>query len=130
MSRYVTPDDSDDPGELRYRLYRLCECIACDGIGKINEKSGDFGIKVSRCAECRGEGRQRELVATATDPESLGVAVVTLAREGDFEECPIGILDTQPEPGGKKWLVKPWLPSARNVSDAGRTLQQARKGKT
>jgi hypothetical protein len=81
-----------------------------------------------RCPDCRGEGRTRDLVATASDAESLGVALVTLAREGEWEGCPIGILDTQGETG-QKWLVRPWLPSARNVSDAGRTLARS-KGKT
>jgi len=83
---------------------------------------------VGRCSVCRGEGRTRELVATCGTPEALGVALVTLAREGEWEGCPVGILDTQGEKG-EKWIVKPWLPSARNISDAGRTLSNARKGK-
>lgn len=63
----------------------------------------------------------RELVATAEDSAAVGAAVVTLGREGEFEDCPIGILDTQGEVG-KKWIVKPWLPSARNRRDAAREL--------
>ena len=125
--RYVTAEPE------RYVLYRLCECTTCEGTGKdgiaLEKRHPDMAptwTKVIRCEDCRGEGRTRDLVATATDPESLGVALVTLAREGEWEGCPIGILDTLGEPG-EKWLVRPWLPSARNISDAGRTLAKARK---
>lgn len=116
-SRYVTGEDE------RYRLYRLCECTTCEAKGKVRVGGNQF----VRCLACAGEGRTRELVATATDPESLGVALVTLGREGEWKDCPIGILDTEGATG-EKWLVRPWLPSARNVSDAGRTLAQS-KGK-
>jgi hypothetical protein len=74
-----------------------------------------------RCGECRGEGRVKELVATAGDAAGVGNALIHNAREGKFAECPIGILDTEGETH-QKWLVSPWLPSPRNVSDAGRTL--------
>ncbi|HEY1309261.1 MAG TPA: hypothetical protein VGF24_37235 [Vicinamibacterales bacterium] len=53
------------------------------------------------------------------------MAICTLAREGEFDECPIGLLDTQGETG-KKWLILPWLPSARNVSDAARLLAKSK----
>lgn len=97
MTRNVTPDPSDDAGEERFALYRLC-----DG--------------------------ERQLVATCATPEALGVALVTLGREGEFDECPIGVLDTMGETG-KKWIVRPWLPfpTPRNLSDAGRTLAKGRK---
>lgn len=120
-SRYVT-DEAE-----RFALYRLCECTACEGTGKVQD-AWPAGT-VPRCQECRGEGRTRDLVATCATPEAVGVALVTLGREGEWDECPVGVLDTMGEPG-QKWIVKPWLPSARNVSDAGRTLQTARKGKT
>lgn len=114
----------------RFHLYRLCECASCDGTGKDDRA---IAIRHARCEACRGEGRTRDLVATCATPEAVGVALVTLGREGEFDECPIGILDTMGyledvEVQGGKWIVKPWLPSARNVSDAGRTLRQARKG--
>jgi len=59
------------------------------------------------------------------------VALVTLGREGEWTDadgtpCPLGLLDTEGEKG-KKWLVLPWRPSPRNVSDAGRVLGSARK---
>ena len=123
MTRYVT--DEPDPRE-RFALYRLCECNACDGIGKtrvLNHMEPSM-----RCWKCRGEGRTRDLIATCATPEAVGVALVTLGREGEWDDCPVGVLDTQGETG-KKWLVRPWLPSARNVSDAGRTLARS-KGKT
>ncbi len=127
MSRNVTAEP--EPRE-RFALYRLCECAACNGHGKIIARgSGSLQVRLSlgRCPECRGEGRTRDLIATCATPEAVGVALVTLGREGEWDECPIGVLDTQGETG-KKWLVKPWLPSARNVSDAGRTLARS-KGK-
>jgi hypothetical protein len=126
MSRNVTDDQQGDAGEERYRLYRLCPCAACNGSGK--DPDPIDGRTSMRCPDCRGEGRIRELVATATDPQSVGVAIITLGREGEWDECPIGILDTQGETG-KKWLVSPWQPSARNVTDAARTLAKS-KGKT
>lgn len=123
-SRYVTGGSSsashdsmtpaDEAQEPRYRIYVLCPCQLCNGNGK------DGGL---RCPECRGEGRERRRVAECETEQALGVALVTLGREGEFEECPVGVLDTQGEVG-KKWLISPWLPSARNVADAGRTLGQ------
>lgn len=116
---------TDDPE--RYRIYRLCECTACEGTGKVR---GGMDMDARyRCRKCRGEGRTRDLVAACGTPEALGVALVTLGREQEFAGCPIGILDTAGDTD-EKWLVRPWQPSARNVSDAGRTLQAARKGKT
>ena len=109
--------DADD----RFRLYRLCPCENCGGRGRIVLTSG----RENRCKTCRGEGRSLELVATATDPESVGVALVTLCQEGEFEECPFGLM-YRPEGQTGKWLLKPWLPSARNISDAGRVLRSAR----
>ena len=110
----------------RYALYRLCECTTCGGSGRESGPTPEGGFRSARCSVCRGEGRTRDLIATCGTPEALGVAIVTLAREGEWEGCPIGILDTLGEPG-EKWLVRPWLPSARNISDAGRTLANARK---
>jgi hypothetical protein len=129
-TRYVTGEDE------RYRLYRLCECTTCSATGKVSglTETQTLGIAVttvtypqftSRCPDCRGEGRTRELVATATDPESLGVALVTLGREGEWTDCPIGILDTEGATG-QKWLVRPWQPSPRNVSDAARVLAKSK----
>ena len=115
----------DDPRE-RFRVYRLCECSICGGSGKIDTVPVGGGVitKGVRCPECRGEGRTRDLIATMETPEAVGVALVTLAREGEFEECPIGLLDTQGETG-QKWLIRPWGASPRNYSDAGRLLATA-----
>jgi hypothetical protein len=51
----------------------------------------------------------------------LGVAIVALAAEHEFDDCPIGILED-----GGGWLVKPWLPSPRNVSDAAKLLAKSK----
>ncbi len=51
---------------------------------------------------------------------------MTLAREGEFEECPFGLLDSEGETG-QKWLIRPWLPSARNVHEAAVTLAKSTK---
>ncbi len=139
--------------EDRFRLFRLCSCPECDGRGY-----QPFVVPRTRCQECRGEGRIRQEIATARTPEAVGVAIVTLAREGEFEECPFGLLDSTPEcetchgarylerswieyasdepcpdckatgvkPTGT-WLIRPWLPSARNVTDAARTLAKSKK---
>lgn len=105
------------PGiDLPFRVYRLCPCDACQN-GKI-----DGG---KRCPACRGEGRLLNLVAEAADAEGLGQAIITTGREDTYKECPLGVLERYPGEQGK-WLVLPWLPSPRNVSDAGRVLQGAR----
>jgi len=105
----------------RFSLYRLCECARCTGRGKIG--LGDHDM---RCPDCRGEGRVRQEVATCSSAEAVGVALVTLAREGEFVDCPFGLLDREGEKG-HKWLVLPWTASARNVRDAARTLARSKK---
>lgn len=161
MSRHVTPEH--DP-RSRFGLYRLCDCSACSGRGRIEEDRSSYPpYKAPRCPDCRGEGRIRQEVATAETPEAVGVALVTLARESEWEECPFGLLDREPscercggsgqepfnddidssqnpwvkvtcdecEGSGVKasgtWLVLPWTPSARNVTDAARTLARSKK---
>ena len=129
-TRYVTREASE-PSPERFHLIRLCDCTACGGTGKVlpPERGVAFHGRIwPRCENCRGEGRTRDLIATCATPEAVGVALVTLGREGEWDECPVGVLDTEGETG-QKWLVRPWLPSARNVSDAGRTLAQSKSGK-
>ena len=81
---------------------------------------------------CPGVEREKELLATCATPEALGVAIVTLAREGELEvdgqPCRVGVLDRQGEKN-HKWLIRPWEASPRNVSDAASTLARSRKGK-
>ena len=120
-ARNVTPREEEHPE--RFQLLRLCACSECDGTGRMEYESSATGNMVrERCAVCRGEGRTRQLIATCATPEAVGVALVTLGREGEWNECPIGVLDTLGEKG-EKWIVRPWLPSARNVSDAGKLLR-------
>lgn len=111
-----------DP-QQRFRIYRLCLCSECHGAGKTMKRphAGMAPVGPNRCPECRGEGRTLQLVATSGNAEGIGTAIFQLAHEGELEECPIGILED-----GGGWLVSPWLPSPRNVSDAGRTLADIR----
>lgn len=111
------PSHAEHDPRSRFGLYRLCACPACEGAGKVGHE---------RCAECRGEGRIRQEVASCETPEAVGVALVTLAREGEFHECPLGLLDREGETNAK-WLILPWMPSARNVRDAGRVLARSKK---
>jgi DnaJ-class molecular chaperone len=141
------------PNPERFRLFRLCECTSCGGNGKVHGiKPGESYATPPRCNDCRGEGRVRQEVATCESPEAVGVALVTLAREGEWDECPFGLLDQTPDcptctgaetglplmvnecpeckgtgvkPTGT-WLIRPWLPSARNVTDAARTLAKSK----
>jgi hypothetical protein len=106
-----------DP-QQKYRVYRLCLCPDCEGAGKVRRPR--VGGRV-RCGNCRGEGKVLELVATCADPPALGCLLVTLAEEGEFEECPIGVLID-----GGSWLIRPWMPSPRNVADAARVLAKAK----
>lgn len=161
MSRNVT--DAPDPRQ-RFALYRLCDCPTCHGRGQVNERDRDGEmIERHRCPECRGEGRIRQELAACESPEAVGVAIVTLAREGEWETedgqpCAFGLLDRMPpceECGGAgwdlqradgghrrvgchackssgvkptgTWLLLPWMPSARNVRDAARTLARSKK---
>lgn len=113
----------DDP-QQRYALYRLCPCERCSGSGR-NWTTLDPVHGHGRCEDCRGEGRVLEIVSTQPDPASVGVALVDLSREGEWDDCPVGVLDREGE-SGHKWIVKPWLPSPRNVSDAARTLARSK----
>lgn len=67
----------------------------------------------------RGEGAHRyrlyrlragdlALVASAPDPASLGLALVTCHNEGEFSRADdsVGCLDTLTDPG--VWLINPW----------------------
>lgn len=110
----------------RFSLFRLCECPTCKGTGKPETYYEHLGAtdKRNRCPECRGEGRIRQEVASAGSPEAVGVALVTLAREGEFEGCQFGLLDRMGEEG-KRWLILPWPQTARTLSAAGRLLRSS-----
>jgi hypothetical protein len=88
-----------DP-EQRYRIYRLCP----------------------------GES-EPELMWTCASEEAVGVAICTGGREGEFDpsngDCSIGILDTFAPPG-ERWILRPWLANAANLSAAGKMLGTAR----
>ena len=133
-ARNVT-DEAYDP-RSRFGLYRLCDCTACEGTGKglIDLNDGYGASRSGRCSDCRGEGRIRQEVASCESPEAVGVALVTLAREGEWLDengnpCGLGILDREGEKN-QRWLISPWQASARNVTDAARTLAKSKKRPT
>lgn len=50
-----------------------------------------------------------QLIATCASPEAVGVALCTLAAEGEFDRAAVGVLDTNgsdDKPGF--WVVNPW----------------------
>lgn len=50
-----------------------------------------------------------DLVATATTPEDVGVALITLGSEGEFEHSCAGILDTHGTEASKgTWVLNPF----------------------
>jgi len=116
--------DATMEGPEDYRLYSLCPCENCGGAGKVPDLTMS---SMGRCNTCRGEGRTLTLVATCGTKEAVGTALVTLAAEGHWDgDCPFGLM-FRPEGEKGKWLLKPWQASARNVSDAGRTLAKSRR---
>jgi hypothetical protein len=122
--RWTHTAERDDPNQ-RFFIYVLCPCENCDGRGWLEPR------RETPCPDCRKEGRVLTLVATCAKQAGIGASIFTLANEGAFDECPIGVLDTHPDPDGRKWLISPWLPSPRNVSDAGRVLAKSKgKGNT
>jgi hypothetical protein len=111
----TTPSDAES--QERFRLMRLCPCDDCGATGK--------ALDGKRCKTCRGERRELQEVATCGTPEAVGLAIVTLAREGEWDDCPFGLIDRLGEKG-KRWLLLPFQASPRNVSDAGRLLRAQR----
>lgn len=76
---------------------------------------------------CQGE-TTRNLIATCASEESLGVAICTLGREGEFVDCALGILDTDPAAiVGQKWILKPWRAMPKEVSAAASILARSKK---
>jgi hypothetical protein len=55
------------------------------------------------------DGDERELLATCETPAAVGVALCTLAEEGEFKRSAVGVLDTggtDEKPG--HWVINPW----------------------
>ncbi len=75
---------------------------------------------------CRTHEGELQLIATCGSPEALGVAIVTLGREHEFDDCALGVLDVLGEKG-ERWIIRPWEASAKNASDAGRVLAKSKK---
>src|SRR3990167_5222389 len=48
---------------------------------------------------CRDHAGELTLIATCGTPEAVGLAIITLGREHEFEDCALGILDVLGEKG-------------------------------
>lgn len=91
----------------------------------VTDKECDPAQRFRLYRVCQGE-TTKELVATCASSEALGVALVTLGREGEFLDCAVGILDTAGEVG-EKWILKPWRALPREVSAAASVLARSKK---
>ncbi len=127
MTLRNAPPDPARSDDGPFRIYRLCPCFDCSGTGKTIrfETDTETFAPEARCPECRGEGKTLDLVATCETPADLGMAIYTLGTEGEFDNCPIGVMHREQGETGT-WLVLPWLASPRNVSDAGRILAKSK----
>src|SRR3990172_6338070 len=75
------------------------------------------------------DGGEPELVATAATPGAVGLALVTLGREGEFDDQAVGVLDAlaDPEKATGSWVLTPWCAAPRELSAAGRVLRTGRE---
>lgn len=72
-----------------------------------------------------------QLVFTCGHEAVLGQALITTAREGEFKDCALGIIevvwdDEEQEITGSHWLIKPWLPGPATVPEAERVIGMAK----
>lgn len=54
-------------------------------------------------------GHDLRCVAAAASPEALGVALVTMGAEGEFDDVIVGVMYRPDEKPGR-WLLSPWCP--------------------
>lgn len=64
-----------------------------------------------RIYRARTSNEDPHLLATCETEEAVGVAICTMAREGEFHDAAVGILDRLGEKG-KRWLVTPYMPKS------------------
>jgi hypothetical protein len=62
------------------------------------------------------EGEVLKLLATCETEQAVGVAICTLAREGELDNAALGVLDRLGDKG-RRWLVTPWLPQPLPEAD-------------
>lgn len=53
------------------------------------------------------------LLATCETESAVGTAICEMAREGQFQDCSVGILDRMGEKG-QRWLVNPYAPAPQS----------------
>lgn len=67
-----------------------------------------------RIYRLRHDLEEPELVATCGSHEAVGVALMTLGAEGEFDRASVGVLDALAGGGGDpKWKLNPWEPYHR-----------------
>lgn len=71
---------------------------------------------------CRAHDGTLSLVATCGSEEAVGVTICTLGREGEFDDCALGVLED-----GGSWIIRPWEKSAKNVSQAAKDLARSKR---
>lgn len=75
-----------------------------DGEGIVSWRSPEerYGIY-------RRKGDDLSLIATTPTAEGVGVAIMTLGLEGEFENASVGVLDSGGDPRNTgRWVVNPW----------------------
>lgn len=74
-----------------------------------------------------------EIVATCGTKEAIGVALVTLGEEGEFDGCTVGVLHKPFEDKPGTWIVNPFPAIPRSGDTASgkksRQSEKSRKGK-
>lgn len=53
-------------------------------------------------------GGEQQVVATTDTAEGVGLALVTLAEEGEWMDARVGVLDKPDESKPGRWLVNPY----------------------
>lgn len=108
--------------EAHRHLYRLSPPLSPQEVARLRGQAtvfgGGFVVSGETLAPRTDEERMRiyrlsggelSIIATAEDDDSAGAAIVRLAREGEFERCALGLLDSLGDEDAEgDWVIKPW----------------------